>query len=343
MVWGNPEMEACSWRAVRGNLMRRRDFIYFTGGAAAWPLAARAQQPALPMIGYLSGVAPAGAPLAAFRRGLQETGYREGQNVAIEYRWADDQYERLGTLAADLVRRQVTVIVATGIPAALAAKAATATIPIVFTSAGDPVEFGLVASLNRPGGNLTGVTSLSIDLGSKRLELLHELVPAATITGLLVNPTNPNAEILSRDAQAAARILGLQLQVLHASTESNLDAVFATLVQMRAGALVISNAGLFNRLSGQLGALSVRHALPTIFQFREFAAAGGVMSYGSSYTDDDRLAGVYTGRILKGEKPADLPVQQATKIELIINLKTAKALGLTVPLALLTRADEVIE
>jgi putative tryptophan/tyrosine transport system substrate-binding protein len=323
--------------------MRRREFITLLGGAAAaWPLAARAQ-PAMPVIGYLSGVAADSASLAAFRRGLEETGYREGQNVAIEYRRADDQYAPLGTLAADLVRRQVSVIVAAGIPPALAAKAATTAIPIVFTVAGDPVEFGLSASLNRPGGNLTGVTSLSIDLGSKRMELLHELVPAAIMIGLLVNPTNPNAEILSRDAQAAARILGLQLHVLPASTERDFDTAFATLVQMRAGALVISNAGLFNRLSGQLGALGVRHALPTIFQFREFAAAGGVMSYGGSYGDDDRLAGVYTGRILKGEKPADLPIQQATKVELIINLKTAKTLGLPVPLALLTRADEVIE
>jgi putative ABC transport system substrate-binding protein len=324
--------------------MRRREFITLLGGAAAtWPLAAGAQQRAMPVVGYLSGVAADSASLAAFRRGLEETGYREGQNVAIEYRRADDQYEPLGTLAADLVRRQVSVIVAAGIPAALAAKAATTAIPIVFTVAGDPVEFGLAASLNRPGGNLTGVTSLSIDLGSKRMELLHELVPAATMIGLLVNPTNPNAEILSRDAQAAARILGLQLHVLPASTERDFDTAFATLVRIRAGALVISNAGLFNRLSGQLGALSVRHALPTIFQFREFAAAGGVMSYGGSYGDDDRLAGAYTGRILKGEKPADLPVQQATKVELIINLKTAKTLGLPVPLALLTRADEVIE
>jgi putative ABC transport system substrate-binding protein len=324
--------------------MRRREFItLFGGAAAAWPLAAGAQQRAMPVVGYLSGVAADSASLAAFRRGLEETGYREGQNVAIEYRRADDQYEPLGALAADLVRRQVSVIVAAGIPAALAAKAATTAIPIVFTVAGDPVEFGLAASLNRPGGNLTGVTSLSIDLGSKRMELLHELVPAAIMIGLLVNPTNPNAEILSRDAQAAARILGLQLHVLPASTERDFETAFATLVQMRAGALVISNAGLFNRLSGQLGALSVRHALPTIFQFREFAAAGGVMSYGGSYGDDDRLAGVYAGRILKGEKPADLPVQQATKVELIINLKTAKTLGLPVPLALLTRADEVIE
>jgi putative ABC transport system substrate-binding protein len=324
--------------------MRRREFITLLGGAAAtWPLAAGAQQRAMPVVGYLSGVAADSASLAAFRRGLEETGYREGQNVAIEYRRADDQYEPLGTLAADLVRRQVSVIVAAGIPAALAAKAATTAIPIVFTVAGDPVEFGLAASLNRPGANLTGVTSLSIDLGSKRMELLHELVPAATMIGLLVNPTNPNAEILSRDAQAAARILGLQLHVLPASTERDFDTAFATLVRIRAGALVISNAGLFNRLSGQLGALSVRHALPTIFQFREFAAAGGVMSYGGSYGDDDRLAGAYTGRILKGEKPADLPVQQATKVELIINLKTAKTLGLPVPLALLTRADEVIE
>jgi putative ABC transport system substrate-binding protein len=323
--------------------MNRRDVITLLGGAAAaWPFAARAQQGVLPVVALLNGDLPDAAPMVAgFRQGLKETGYVDGQNVAIEYRSA--AYDRLPALAADLVRRQVTVIAAGGIPAALAAKAATTTIPIVFSVAGDPVEFGLVASLNRPGGNLTGGSTLSVDLGSKRLELLHELVPAATIIGLLVNPTNPNAEILSRDAQAAARILGLQLHVLHASNEGDFGTVFATLVQLRAGALVISNAGLFNSRSEQLGALTVRHAVPAIFQFREFAAAGGLMSYGGGIAESFRLVGSYTGRILKGEKPADLPVQLATKVELIINLKTAKALGLTVPLTLLGRADEVIE
>ena len=326
--------------------MRRRQFLTLVGGAAAaWPMLARAQQPAMPVIGYIgSGPEADVNRLRAFRQGLQESGYREGENVVIEYRWADDHYERLPSLAANLIQHQVALIFAGGIPAALSAKAATKSIPIVFSVAGDPVELGLVASLNRPGGNLTGVSTLSVELGSKRLELLHELIPTASLIGLLVNPANPNAEILSRDAQTAAGILGLQVQVLHATSEHDFDAVFANLRRLRAGALVITNADLFNSRSEQLGALSARNAVPTIFQFRDFAAAGGLMSYGASNQNSSyRLVGSYTGRILKGEKPADLPVQQATKIELILNLKTAKALGLTIPQTLLATADEVIE
>ena len=325
--------------------MRRREFITLLGGAtAAWPMVARAQQPAMPVIGYIgSGPEADVNRLRAFRQGLQESGYREGENVVIEYRWADDHYERLPSLAANLIQHQVALIFAGGIPAALSAKAATKSIPIVFSVAGDPVELGLVASLNRPGGNLTGVSTLSVELGSKRLELLHELIPTASLIGLLVNPAHPNAEILSRDAQTAAGILGLQVQVLHATSEHDFDAVFANLRRLRAGALVITNADLFNSRSEQLGALSARNAVPTIFQFRGFVAAGGLMSYGGSSVEGYDRLGSYAGRILKGEKAADLPVQQITKVELIINLKTAKALGLTVPPSLLARADEVIE
>jgi putative ABC transport system substrate-binding protein len=325
----------------------RREFITLLAGAASWPLAAHAQQPAMPVIGFLSSVSPGSLAqnLAAFRQGLSETGYVEGQNVAIEFRWADGQNDRLPALAADLVRRQVSVITELGsTPAALAAKAATTTIPIVFQVGTDPVAAELVASLARPGGNLTGVTGLNIELEPKRLELLREMVPTANIIALLVNPTSPLvAETLSKDTQSAARTLGLQLHVLHASTERDFDTVFATLVQLRAGALVIAADTFFITRSEQLAALTLRHAVPAISQYREFAAAGGLMTYGSSFTELSRKAGVYTGRILKGEKPADLPVEQITKVELIINLKAARALGLTVPLSLLGRADEVIE
>jgi putative tryptophan/tyrosine transport system substrate-binding protein len=328
--------------------MRRRAFIkLIVGSAAAWPLAARAQQPAMPVIGFLGSASPdawAGR-LLAFRQGLSEIGYVDGKNLAIEYRWAEGQNNRLPAMAADLVRRQVAVIATPGsTPAALAAQAATTTIPIVFSIGGDPVQFGLVASLNRPGGNLTGGTFLSIEVGPKRLELLHELVPMATVVGLLVNPTNPNlAEPTTKNLRAAAHTLGLQLHILNASTDRDFDTVFATLIQLQLGALVIGADPFFSSRLEQLVALTGRHAVPTVYQSREFTAAGGLMSYGASFTDTFRTAGVYTGRILKGDKPADLPVQQVVKVELIINRKTAKALGLTVPLPLLGRADEVIE
>jgi putative tryptophan/tyrosine transport system substrate-binding protein len=325
--------------------MRRRDFITVLGGTAAmWPLAARAQQ-AMPVVGFLNSRGPGDDQylLAAFRQGLKEAGFVEGQNVAIEYRWAEGQYDRLPALAADLVHRQVAVIAANGL-AARTAKTATTTIPIVFVAGFDPVEVGLVASLNQPGGNITGVSVLDVELGPKRLELLHELVPTANGMAVLVNPTDPaRAETISRGLQAASSTLGLQLHVLHASTDHDFDTVFASLAQLKAGGLVIGGEPFFNSRSEQLGALTSRHAMPAIHELPEFAAAGGLMSYGGSLTDAYRLVGVYTGRILKGEKPIDLPVQQYTKIELIINLKTAKALGLNIPLALLTRADEVIE
>jgi putative tryptophan/tyrosine transport system substrate-binding protein len=324
--------------------VRRRTFIAVIGGAAAWPLVARAQQPAMPVIGFLnSGSRDGYAPMvAAFRQGLKETGYVEGQKVAIEFRWADGQYDRVPAMAAELVRRQVAVIVA-NTPGVMAVKAATTTIPIVFTAATDPVKIGLVASLSRPGGNITGVTQLNAVVASKRLELAHELVPAATVIAVLVNPTQPTAETELKDLQAAARTLGLQLHVLHASTERDFDTVFATLVQLRGGALVIGNDTFFFSRSEQLAALALRHAVPAIFPDHVFAAAGGLMSYGGSTLNIYRIAGTYTGRILKGERPSDLPVQQATKIELVINLKTAKALGLTLPETLLATADELIE
>jgi putative ABC transport system substrate-binding protein len=326
--------------------MKRRQFISLLGGAAAWPFAARAQQPAMPVLGFLNGGTAEGyAPMvAAFRQGLNEAGYVEGRNVAIEYRWAEGHYDRLPALAADLVQQKVTVIAATSTPAALAAKAATSTVPIVFTTGGDPIKLGLVASLGRPGGNLTGVTTLNVEVGPKRLELARELFPGATTFALLVNPASPLAATVSKDLQAVTDTLGVRLHVLHASTEADFEAAFATAAQLRTAALVISTADpLFNSHAAQLGALALRHSVPAIYQYREFAAAGGLMSYGGYATDTYRLGGVYTGRILKGEKPADLPVQQATKVELIINLKTAKALGITVPLPLSGRADELIE
>jgi putative ABC transport system substrate-binding protein len=325
--------------------VKRREFITLLGGAvAAWPLAAHAQQPAMPVIGFLNSASPDGyAPMvAAFSQGLKETGYVEGQNVTIEYRWAGGQYDRVPAMALELVGRQVVMIVA-NTPGVLAVKAAIRTIPIVFTTAGDPVQTGLVASLAQPGANVTGVTQLAVEVMPKRLELAHELVPTATNNAVLVNPTNPNTETQLKDLQAAARTLGLQLHVLQASTERDFNDAFATLVQLRTGALVIGTDGFFLSRSEQLAALTVRHAVPTIFQDRAFAAAGGLMSYGGSTTDSYRQAGVYAGRILKGEKPADLPVVQSTKVELIINLKTAKALSVEVPLALLMRINEAIE
>jgi putative tryptophan/tyrosine transport system substrate-binding protein len=279
-----------------------------------------------------------------FRRALQESGYVEGENVAIEYRWADDQIDRLPALAADLVHRQVTVIAATTTPAAVAAKAATTTIPIVFEMGGDPIRLGLVASLNRPGGNVTGVTNLNAEVAPKRVELLHELVPTASVIALLINPTNPAlAEPVSRASQAAAHTLGLHLHVLNASTERDFDAVFANLIQLRAGGLVIGPDAFFAARSEQLAALAVRHAVPAVFENRGFVAAGGLVGYTGSIADAYRLAGVYAARILKGEKPGELPVQRSTKVEMFLNLKTATALGITVPLPLLGRADEVIE
>jgi putative tryptophan/tyrosine transport system substrate-binding protein len=327
--------------------MKRRQFITLLGGAAAWPMAARAQQPAMPVIGFLSEAAPGPyAPyVTGFLRGLNEVGYVEGRNVLIEYRWAEFQYDRLPGLAADLVRRGVRVIfTGGGLTATFTAKAATTTIPIVFYIGSDPVELGLVASLGRPGGNLTGLVSLNAEVVPKRLELLHELLPTATSMALLLDTTGPTRSARQSQVQMAARKLGLQLHVLEANTEREIETAFTTLLQVRASGLVIPPSVFFNTRAEQIAALALRHAVPTVFQYREFTAAGGLMSYGSAnITDMFRLSGVYTGRILKGEKPADLPVEQATKVELFINLKTAKTLGLTVPTALLVRADEVIE
>jgi putative ABC transport system substrate-binding protein len=327
--------------------MRRREFITLLGSAAAaWPITARAQQPAMPIIGYLGpGSAESDSfRVTAFRQGLNEAGYVEGRNVTIDFRWAEDRRDSLPMMAADLVRRQVTLIVATSTPAALAAKAATATIPIVFETAADPVKIGLVASLNRPGGNVTGVTQLGEEVLPKRLELLHELLPTARLVALLVNPADPTlAERQVRVSLSAAKSFGLELHVLNATTERDFDAVFTQLMQLQAGGLVIGGNALFTGHSNQLAALTVRHAVPAIYQRREFAAAGGLMSYGSNIADTHRLVGIYAGRVLKGEKPADLPVQQAAKVELVINLKTAKALGLNIPNTLIGRADEVIE
>jgi putative tryptophan/tyrosine transport system substrate-binding protein len=327
--------------------MRRRDFITLFGGTAvAWPLVARAQQPAIPVVGFVNAASPQGyaRQLSAFLKGLSETGYVDGHNVAIEYRWAEGRNDRLPAMVADLVHRQVAVITATSTPAALAAKAATATIPIVFETGADPISLGLVRSLNRPGGNVTGVTQTSVEIAPKRLQLLHELLPTASVVALLVNPANPAlAEPQSSAVLSAAHALGLELHVLNASTERDFEAVFAKLIELRAGGLVIGGDQLFTSRTERLAALALRHAVPTIYQYREFALAGGLLSYGADVTDTYGLAGVYTGRILKGDKPADLPVQQSTKVELVINLKTAKALGLSIPLPLVGRADEVIE
>jgi putative tryptophan/tyrosine transport system substrate-binding protein len=328
--------------------MRRRHFITLLGGAAAaWPMAAQAQQqPVMPVIGYLGAESPAAfaSRVRAFRQGLSETGYVEGRNVAIEFRWAEGQHNRLPALAHDLTGRPVNVIVAPGgAPAALAAKSATTTIPIVFEMGADPIAMGLVGTLNRPGGNLTGVTSLNVQVTPKRLEILHEVVPTAAVIAVLLNPTSPTADSQLRNLQAAADALGVRLHILHASTERDFDAISQTLVQLRPGGLVIASDTFFATHSEQLAALTVRHAVPAIHQSRDFAIAGGLMSYAGSFMESHRQAGIQTGRILKGDKPADLPVQQVTKVELFINLKTAKTLGVTVPLPLLGRADEVIE
>ena len=326
--------------------LKRREVITLLGAiAGAWPLGARAQQPAMPVIGFLGSASRDlwRARLRAFHQGLSETGHVEGRNVAIEYRWAEGQNDQLPALATDLVRRKATVIAALGsTPAALAAKAATATIPILFEIASDPVELGLIASLARPDGNATGVTSLNAEVEPKRLQLLHDLVPTARIVALLVNPTNPTlAESTTKVLEAAAETIGVQLHVLRASTDRDFDRVFVTAAQLHAGALVIGADPLFTSRIEELAALALRHALPAVYQFREFAVAGGLVSYGTSLTDGFRLAGIYTGRILKGDRPGELPVQQATKVELILNLKTAKTLGLEVPLS--AAADEVIE
>jgi putative ABC transport system substrate-binding protein len=326
--------------------MKRREFIMLIGGAAAaWPLAARAQQSAIPAIGYLNFGSPeSDAPrLTGLRRGLNQTGYVEGRNFVIEYRWAGNQADRLPALAADLVQLRVAVIVAAGVLPALAAKAATTNIPIVFAVGADPVQLGLVASLNRPGGNLTGFNMFDGELGAKALALLHELVPSTATIGFLENANNPKFELTTRDVLAAAAAIGLNVQILKADTDRETDVAFASLVQARTGALLVGGDPFFNNRIERLIELAARHAIPTMYSFREFVLAGGLISYGTSLIENWRQAGLYTGRILKGEKPADLPVPQATKLELVINLKTAKALGLQIPDRLLALADEVIE
>jgi putative ABC transport system substrate-binding protein len=326
--------------------MQRRQFIALLGGTVAtWPLAAVAQQSAIRTIGFLRSTRPDASTdlLVALRKGLKETGYVEGQNLTIEYRWAENQQERLSALAADLVRQRCVVIVAGGVNAAFAAKAATATIPIIFATGDDPLRSGLVGSFNRPGGNITGVFSVSASMEGKHLGLLREVVPTAAVIGMLVNPTSPGSERQERETQAAAQALGQQLHVFKASGERDIDNVFATLTQYRIGALLIAANALFTGQRDQLVALAARHAMPVLHYTREFAEAGGLMSYGSSLTDAYRQVGVYVGRVLKGEKPADLPIIQSSTFELVINLKTAKTLGLTVPYGLLNAADEVIE
>jgi putative tryptophan/tyrosine transport system substrate-binding protein len=324
--------------------MRRREFITLLGGAAAaWPLAARAQQKTLPEVGFLLSGSRDEATIEAFRKGLSERGFVEDVDVKVEYRWAEDRYDRLPQMIADLVRRQVNVIVASGSPVALAAKAATSTIPIIFYIGVDPVEIGLVSSLNRPGGNLTGISNLAVEMGPKRLELLHGLIPTANSLAALVNSNRSNSEKEGEKLRTAAGQLGLQLEVLHASTVSELDTLFPKIMTLGVGGLIVSGDPFFNTKREYIGALGLRYRVPVIYQYREFAVAGGLVSYGASQSDMNRIIGVYVGRVLKGEKPGDLPVQQAAKIELIINLKTAKAIGVEIPPALLARADEVIE
>jgi len=327
--------------------MRRREFISLIGGVAAtWPLAVQAQQSATPVVGYLDSRThdEGESRAAAFRRGLQESGYIDGQNVAIEYHWAEQQIDRLPAMATDLVKRRVTVIATGSTPAAIAAQAATTTIPIVFEMGSDPVRLGLIANLNRPGGNVTGVTNLIVEVGPKRLELLHELLPTARVMALLVNPADRAlAQAQAREMLLAARNRKLELHVLNASSESDFDAVFADIKRLRVDGLVIAGGSVFPSRINKLAALTARHAVPAIYVYRDFCAAGGLMSYGADVLESYRLAGVYTGRVLKGENPAELPVVQATKFALIINLKTAKALGITVPNTLIGRADELIE
>ncbi|MGA7789378.1 MAG: ABC transporter substrate-binding protein [Xanthobacteraceae bacterium] len=325
--------------------MRRREFIKMIGGAAtAWPLAVRAQKPAMPVIGFVNSASPGGyPPLSAFLQGLGEAGLVEGRDVAIEYRWAEGHYERLPTLLADLVQRKVNVIAATSTPAAVAAKAAVTTIPVVFTTSADPVQIGLVSNLSKPEGNLTGATQLNVEVAPKRLELMHEVLPAATNVALLINSPDPMAAPVTRATNEAAAVLGIKLHVLNAGADHDMAAVFDSLALLKAEALVIGSDPLFSSRSEELAGLSIRHRVPAIYQYPQFTAGGGLMSYGGDVAITYRLAGGYVGRILKGAKPSDLPVQEATKIELIINLKTAKALGITVPLTLLGRADVVIE
>jgi len=329
-----------------GGPMRRRDFIWILGGAAAvWPLAGRAQQPARPVVGFLNSGSPVPYHhlVAGFLQGLKEAGYADGHNVVIEYRWAEGQYDRLPAMTADLIRHQVNVIAAMTTPAALAAEASKTTIPIIFDTAGDPVRLGLVASLNRPGRNITGFTQLGSELVQKRLGLLRDLIPTATIIGLLVNPTDPRTKTQIRDMQEAARALGLQIHVLNASAEKEISSAFAKLAELRAGALIVGTGELFNSRPEQLVELAARQGIPTIYQAREFVAAGGLLRYGASRADAYRQVGIYVGRVLKGEKAADLPVGQSTKFELVMNLKTAKSLGLTIPSGVMAIVDEVIE